>query len=289
MGPKQSLGERFAVFAALGRVSNLPTVWSNCLAAWLLGGAGNWQRFSLLGVGATLLYLGGMFLNDAFDVAFDRQYRPERPIPSGRISERAVWGLAASFLSAGWLVVLQLGERAAVLGSMLLASIVLYDAIHKGTGFAPALMAACRFVLYLTAAAAAQDRLSVEVVCRSLALAGYILGISCLARGESKPTAVGRWPIALLFAPVLMALVRTSGLAVSVWVVAACQITWISWCILVRSATARFRLSTGVAGLLAGIALVDWLAVAEHGPRTAMVFASLFLLALALQRLTPAT
>jgi hypothetical protein len=25
----------------LGRVSNLPTVWSNCLAGWWLGGGGN--------------------------------------------------------------------------------------------------------------------------------------------------------------------------------------------------------------------------------------------------------
>ena len=56
----------------LGRVSNLPTVWSNCLAGWLLGGGGEWWRLGLLSCGATSMYVGGMFLNDAFDAAFDK-------------------------------------------------------------------------------------------------------------------------------------------------------------------------------------------------------------------------
>ena len=59
----------------LGRVSNLPTVWSNCLAGWLLGGGGSGWKFFLLSLGGTCLYVGGLFLNDAFDVEFDRQYR----------------------------------------------------------------------------------------------------------------------------------------------------------------------------------------------------------------------
>ena len=83
-------------FLILARASNLPTVWSNCLAGWWLGlGYSTWdlheRPLPLLLVGATMLYLGGMFLNDAFDANFDAQYRRERPIPCGAISERAVW------------------------------------------------------------------------------------------------------------------------------------------------------------------------------------------------------
>jgi 4-hydroxybenzoate polyprenyltransferase len=59
----------------LGRVSNLPTVWSNCLAGWWLGGGGNFLKLPFLFIGVSLLYLGGMFLNDAFDEAFDQQHR----------------------------------------------------------------------------------------------------------------------------------------------------------------------------------------------------------------------
>jgi 4-hydroxybenzoate polyprenyltransferase len=92
----------------LARVSNLPTVWSNVLAAWLIaGGAASWHLLPLL-LGASLLYSGGCTLNDAFDARWDATYRPERLIPSGALSRRAVWhmgsiemalGLACIFLS----------------------------------------------------------------------------------------------------------------------------------------------------------------------------------------------
>ena len=101
----------FKSLLLLGRVSNLPTVWSNCLASWLLAGGTllettDLQRFSWLVVGATLLYLAGMFLNDAFDVRFDKEHRTERPIPSGAISAKAVWvwGIMQMVIGLGCLV-----------------------------------------------------------------------------------------------------------------------------------------------------------------------------------------
>ena len=98
----------------LGRISNLPTVWSNCLAAWLLNGGQSWNNFYVLCVGATLLYVGGMFLNDAFDAAFDRQFRQERPIPSGQITARAVWMIGTTLLLLGWLLMFLLGLSVAL-------------------------------------------------------------------------------------------------------------------------------------------------------------------------------
>src|SRR5258707_241274 len=97
-------------FLVLGRASNLPTVWSNCLSGWLLADGGPITRFLLLCAGTTFLYIGGMFLNDAFDVEFDRQHRPERPIPSGAASLRAVlrWGLC--WLLAGVVSLSFLGQ-----------------------------------------------------------------------------------------------------------------------------------------------------------------------------------
>src|SRR4030095_6179699 len=102
----------FRTFLILARASNLPTVWSNCLAGWLLGGGGDWLEvaiprvrgagvrlnFAILCLGATFLYTGGMFLNDAFDADFDRHFRPERPIASGAISEKEEWRWGINFL-----------------------------------------------------------------------------------------------------------------------------------------------------------------------------------------------
>ena len=39
----------------LGRVSNLPTVWSNCLAGWWLGGDHHSDRLPFVLIGATFL------------------------------------------------------------------------------------------------------------------------------------------------------------------------------------------------------------------------------------------
>src|ERR1044071_10332569 len=72
----------FRTLLILGRISNLPTVWSNCVAGWLLGGGGDLRRLGWLCAGASLLYMGGMYLNDACDSHFDALHRAERPIPS---------------------------------------------------------------------------------------------------------------------------------------------------------------------------------------------------------------
>src|ERR1051325_660101 len=88
-------------FLTLGRISNLPTVWSNCLAAWTLAGGGLDARLAFVCAGGSFLYIGGMFLNDACDVSFDQQHRMERPIPSGAITRSQVFAWAIVWLIAG--------------------------------------------------------------------------------------------------------------------------------------------------------------------------------------------
>ena len=64
--------------------------------------AGRWYEFALLAIASCGMYLAGMVLNDVFDVAVDAQERPQRPIPSGRITRstaaRFGWGLLAGGL-----------------------------------------------------------------------------------------------------------------------------------------------------------------------------------------------
>src|SRR5262245_4154080 len=142
---------RMGTLLVLGRISNLPTVWSNCLAAWLLNGGGNCLAFLTLCIGATLLYVGGMYLNDAFDVEFDREFRQERPIPASEISVNEVWWFGGLLLFFGWLLLFLLGGTVAWLAFLLVAAIIFYNAVHKRTEAAPFIMAACRFLLYLVA------------------------------------------------------------------------------------------------------------------------------------------
>lgn len=66
----------------LARISNLPTVWGNVLAAWLLSGGPPSVLLVVVLAGASLVYAGGCTLNDAFDAAWDRRHRADRVIPS---------------------------------------------------------------------------------------------------------------------------------------------------------------------------------------------------------------
>ncbi len=272
----------------LGRTSNVPTVWSNCLAGWLLGGGGRWSHFGLLCAGATLMYVGGMYLNDAFDAEFDRQHRRERPIPSGAISATLVWRIGFALLGLGLLLLLPLGFTTAVLAVLLLASILAYDAIHKFITFSPVLMAACRFFLYLTAASAAGGVTGLAMW-SAVALAGYIVGLSHIARKESGGVVAQRWPLILLALPPALALLVNDGpLRQTAWLMAGVFGLWTARAL--RSVWMEPRnIPHAVSGLLAGIVWVDLLAVA-HAPReVAAIFVGLFLLSVLFQRFVPAT
>lgn len=86
----------------LGRVSNLPTVWTNVVAGVVLSG-GTMDAFPLvlLIVALSLFYVAGMYLNDAFDRKTDARERPERPIPSGQVRPSTVFAIGFSLLLAG--------------------------------------------------------------------------------------------------------------------------------------------------------------------------------------------
>jgi UbiA prenyltransferase family len=279
---------RLRTLLVLGRISNLPTVWSNCLAAWLLNGGQAWNNFYVLSIGATLLYIGGMFLNDAFDAEFDRQFRKERPIPSGQITTHTVWWIGSTLLLVGWLLLSLTGKSAAIMTPLLVGAIILYDAVHKRTTFAPLLMAACRFLLYVVAASATMRAVNDAVIWHGLALAAYITGLSYLARGESGQGTTRRWPLLLLLAPLITSVMINSNRDMISWIASAVLLAWMLWCL--RGMTRPTQhIGKSVAGLLAGIVLVDWAAVPRMTDEFNLVFIALFVLALILQRKIPAT
>lgn len=280
---------RLRTLLVLGRISNLPTVWSNCLAAWLLNDGQSWTNLYVLCVATTWLYVGGMFLNDAFDVEFDRQFRRERPISTGQITARVVWLIGGGLLLAGWLLLLWLGLSTALMGLLLVAAIVLYDAVHKKTAFAPLLMSLCRFLLYLVAASATLRQVNEAVLWHGLALAAYVTGLSYFARNESKPGMVQRWPVLLLVAPMAANILLNFNRDASSWLASLVFLAWLGWCLRGMFAQTKPNLGRVVAGLLAGIVLVDVAALPRLDGEFALIFAGLFGLALLLQRKIPAT
>jgi UbiA prenyltransferase family len=274
----------------LGRVSNLPTVWSNCLAGWWLGGAGNVDKLPYLLAGATSLYTGGMFLNDAFDVEFDRQYRKERPIPSRAIELKTVWVWGVGWLALGACFMAWVGAAAGVFGLTLAGCIVLYDAVHKRVAFGPVLMGLCRFVLYLAAASAAVNGLNAKAINCAFALFAYIVGLSYVARRESAAGPLRYWPIILVAMPIIVALIFNRGYQLEralllstiflVWTVKSLRYTL--W-------SDEPNIGRTVSGLLAGIVWVDLVAVGSVPREFGVIFVGLFLSALLFQKFVPAT
>ena len=274
----------------LGRVSNLPTVWSNCLAGWLLSGGGEWARFASLCAGASLLYIGGMFLNDACDVRFDAQHRAGRPIPSGAISARNVWLLSFILFASGVALLASLGKFTGLLALGLFVCIVAYDLIHKRTALAPLLMAGCRFLLYLVAASATANVITGKTFWCAGTLAAYIVGLSYIARKETERSQINGLVVPLLVAPVLSGcMFATTSNAVVAVLLAGLFLVWLIWSMRQVVTNKDGAVGRAVSGLLAGIVLVDMLAVQGGGGVMPLVFVLLFVSALILQRKIPAT
>ncbi|HEY3862736.1 MAG TPA: UbiA family prenyltransferase [Verrucomicrobiae bacterium] len=271
-------------------MSNLPTVWSDCLAAWCLGGQGSAPALAGAALSASFLYEGGMFLNDAFDAEFDRHHRRSRPIPSGAISERTVWQWGFGWLALGLTSAIWLGLPSLLWAAILCACILCYNAVHKWTPAGPLLMGACRLCVYLLAASAARRGVSGEVVWKGLGLAAYIAGLSCLARKESQRGRVNFWPSLLLAAPVVCAgLFDDDPNWMPAVVYSLALAAWISWALSQSVGQEEPNVGYTVSRLLAGVVLVDLLAVASGGEPWIGWFAGWFVLALFLQRFIPAT
>lgn len=274
----------------LGRVSNLPTVWSDCLAGWCLGGHGSMAALAGVALAASFLYVGGMFLNDAFDAEFDSHHRRTRPIPSGAISERAVWQWGFIWLALGLAGAAWLGPVVVLWAAVLCVCILFYNAVHKWTPLAPVLMGLCRFCVYSLAASTAPRGVTGEVLWKGLALAAYIVGLSCLARKESSRVRINFWPSLLLLTPVIFAGLIDND---SAWMAAVIYSVvlggWSAWALSRSLGKGEPNVGYTVSRLLAGIVLVDVLAVAGSGEPWIGCFAVWFALALLLQRYVPAT
>lgn len=202
------------VFAWL-RLLRLPTVFtalSNVLCGYFIAHSPhltdlpNHSGLWLLLAASSGLYLGGMVLNDYFDAQLDSQERPERPIPSGRISRNAA-GVFGFCLLAGGIVSAAVASLQSFCAALLIAVCVLsYNARFKTTVIGPCFMAACRLLNLLlgasTLAIAAPSAAPVFTAASGLFV--YILGVTWFSRSEAG--SVNRKGLAVGLALVLLGL-----------------------------------------------------------------------------------
>lgn len=259
-----------ADYAALVRVPNLFTAPPDVLAGAALAVAVGEMGGSVGGAGGTignvlaaavasmLIYAAGTALNDYFDAPEDAAERPERPIPSGRISRSTAFGVGMAALAVGILAALLAGTAAAVVASLLVAAVLLYDGLLKdGIAGAPTMGAARGLNVALGVAAVAPSRpaswLSAVpswLLAAPVTVALYITGVTAMA--ETETTGGDRRPVAVAAVGAMLAAVIAPLVAVAA-----------------GSPPVRVGLATLLAaGFLVGVGRPLWRAYSDPVPET---------------------
>nr|WP_231366309.1 UbiA family prenyltransferase [Zhihengliuella flava] len=166
------------------------TVLGDTLAGGAAAGQPLWGRRLALPVASACLYAAGMALNDYADRELDAVERPERPIPSGRITSRAALGTAAGLTGLGLALSLAGGGRGSgAVALPLAASIWTYDLVAKRNAVTgAAAMGVCRGLDVLMGAGAERARAALPA---AVVMGSHTVAVTALSRGEVNGTERG--------------------------------------------------------------------------------------------------
>jgi lysylphosphatidylglycerol synthetase-like protein (DUF2156 family) len=136
-------------YLVLVRLPNLFTLPSNILVgigaiSSLAFTFASFTQFLLLVTISVLLYCVGIVLNDLYDFDIDKKERPNRPLPSGKISRRSAIGLVAIFSTLALILSLLVSFSTLVISSILFLAIFGYDKYLKNTYAGPFTIATAR-------------------------------------------------------------------------------------------------------------------------------------------------
>jgi 4-hydroxybenzoate polyprenyltransferase len=171
-------------YLELIRPANVATALADILAGYGIAGLANHAALPWLLVATACLYAGGVVLNDVFDRDIDRLERPERPIPSGRVTTKDAAIFGAGLLTAGVLAAFMANATAGGVAAATAAVVILYDSWGKRQRLlGPLNMGMCRGLNLLLGIAAVPAALP-GAWYLALLPTTYITGVTALSRGE---------------------------------------------------------------------------------------------------------
>lgn len=257
--------------AVVGRVSNLPTLWTNILAAAVLSSAEISftlpastadTTFLTVLLAISLMYLGGMYMNDAIDYEWDLKNNNPRPIVKGEIRLLTVWLASAALLLSALGLLAWTGDPETNLVSISLSLlIILYNTTHKKFPSAALLMGLTRFCAYLITALALSAPNAILMMAATGTLL-YITGVTYLARSEHRNTRPGYWPALLLFSPVFASIAAGYTFPIF-WLITSLFVFWIILQMKSKIFSQVTDIRSGIGSLLAAIPLNDALYLAS--------------------------
>ncbi len=177
---------RLKPYLQLVRLPNLFTAAADSLAGWLLvrGSLEEPRRWLALCAASMAIYAGGIALNDVFDYDIDMKERPNRPLPSRRVSRTFATGLGVFGLIAGLALAAIVSASSLMVATALVACVLLYDAGVKRTFLGPEIMGACRGLNLLLGLSVVSDFGGPFAGVAAGALMLFVVGLTWISRSE---------------------------------------------------------------------------------------------------------
>lgn len=153
-------------------------------------------RIGALAASSVCLYSAGMALNDWADADLDALERPERPIPSGRLSRDRALAVGAGLTVLGVGSAFVAGRSSGLVAIALAGALWAYDTVFKPTAAGPVVMAACRGLDVMMGAAGPGWR---SALVPAGAVAAHTVAVTAISRGEVDGSTVttGRAAVAV--------------------------------------------------------------------------------------------
>ncbi|BFM25455.1 SCO3242 family prenyltransferase [Microbacterium sp. che218] len=167
-------------------------------------------RVGALAAASVCLYSAGMALNDWADAEIDALERPERPIPSGRISRDRALAVGVGLTALGVGAAFAAGRRSGLVSLALAGALWAYDTVFKPTVAGPVVMALCRGLDVMMGAAGPGWR---SALVPAGAVAAHTVAVTAISRGEvdGSTATTGRVVVATSVAVAASALLGRSN------------------------------------------------------------------------------
>jgi hypothetical protein len=171
-------------YVELIRPPNVATAVADVLAGFGVAGLTNVPALPWLLASTACLYAGGIVLNDFFDRHLDAVERPERPLPSGRVTPQGAATFGGGLLTTGVVAASMASAVAGAVAAAIAVAIVLYDAVTKRHAIVgPLNMGLCRGLNLVLGMAVVPS-----AVLEHWSLAGisvvYVAGVTVMSWGE---------------------------------------------------------------------------------------------------------
>jgi 4-hydroxybenzoate polyprenyltransferase len=181
-------------YLRLVRMSNVFTTISNILVGYLfftnINNFDYFIIFQLISISA-FLYIGGMVLNDYFDLKIDKKERPWRPLPSNKITKKNALIIILFSFSYSLIFSFFMGSNTFIITVIMVSLIFLYNKFWKNTIFGPINMGIIRsfnLILGTSQSATLLDqtlfdyRFLIPVFCEFF----YVYAITALSKNETQ-------------------------------------------------------------------------------------------------------